>query len=210
MEAKKYINLQQIELNKTYLIIKRFVDILLSLIGLIILFPFFILISIAIKIDSKGPVLFKQKRYGKNKKHFYIYKFRSMRIDAPKNEATYNLMDSNKYITKVGNILRKTSLDELPQLINILRGEMSIIGPRPVIIKEYDLIEARDVYGANDIRPGITGWAQINGRDEVSINEKAELDGYYVKNMSIGMDIKCFFMTVLYVLKREGIVEGGE
>lgn len=196
--------------NKVYLYVKRVMDFLLSLIGIIILSPIFIVISLAIKCDSKGPIIFKQKRYGKNKSQFYIYKFRSMKVEAPENESTRDLYDSGKYITKVGKFLRKTSLDELPQLFNILVGQMSIIGPRPVILKEYELIEKRDKYGANDVKPGITGWAQINGRDKIEDDEKATLDGYYANNMGALLDIKCFFMTILYVFKRKDIVEGGD
>lgn len=193
-----------------YLTVKRLLDFVLSLIGIIVLMPVFIIIGILIKVDSRGPVIFKQKRYGKNKEPFYIYKFRTMASDAPQNVATKDLNDSKKYITKIGAFLRRTSLDELPQLFNILLGQMTIVGPRPVVLKEENLIIARDLYGANDIKPGITGWAQINGRDLLSIEEKAKLDGYYVENMGFKMDIKCFFKTVKYVLKGEGILEGGD
>ena len=193
-----------------YLTVKRLLDFVLSLIGIVVLMPVFIIIGILIKVDSRGPVIFKQKRYGKNKEPFYIYKFRTMASDAPQNVATKDLNDSKKYITKIGDFLRRTSLDELPQLFNILLGQMTIVGPRPVVLKEENLIIARDLYGANDIKPGITGWAQINGRDLLSIEEKAKLDGYYVENMGFKMDIKCFFKTVKYVLKGEGILEGGD
>ena len=193
-----------------YLTVKRLLDFVLSLIGIGVLMPVFIIIGILIKVDSRGPVIFKQKRYGKNKEPFYIYKFRTMASDAPQNVATKDLNDSKKYITKIGAFLRRTSLDELPQLFNILLGQMTIVGPRPVVLKEENLIIARDLYGANDIKPGITGWAQINGRDLLSIEEKAKLDGYYVENMGFKMDIKCFFKTVKYVLKGEGILEGGD
>lgn len=193
-----------------YLTVKRLLDFVLSLIGIVVLIPVFIIIGILIKVDSRGPVIFKQKRYGKNKEPFYIYKFRTMASDAPQNVATKDLNDSKKYITKIGAFLRRTSLDELPQLFNILLGQMTIVGPRPVVLKEENLIIARDLYGANDIKPGITGWAQINGRDLLSIEEKAKLDGYYVENMGFKMDIKCFFKTVKYVLKGEGILEGGD
>ena len=193
-----------------YLTVKRLLDFVLSLIGIVVLMPVFIIIGILIKVDSRGPVIFKQKRYGKNKEPFYIYKFRTMASDAPQNVATKDLNDSKKYITKIGAFLRRTSLDELPQLFNILLGQMTIVGPRPVVLKEENLIIARDLYGANDIKPGITGWAQINGRDLLSIEEKAKLDGYYVENMGFKMDIKCFFKTVKYVLKGEGILEGGD
>ena len=191
-----------------YLTVKRLLDFVLSLIGIVVLIPVFIIIGILIKVDSRGPVIFKQKRYGKNKQPFYIYKFRTMASDAPQNVATKDLNDSKKYITKIGAFLRRTSLDELPQLFNILLGQMTIVGPRPVVLKEENLIIARDLYGANDIKPGITGWAQINGRDLLSIEEKAKLDGYYVENMGFKMDIKCFFKTVKYVLKGEGTLEG--
>ena len=193
-----------------YLTVKRLLDFVLSLIGIVVLIPVFIIIGILIKVDSRGPVIFKQKRYGKNKQPFYIYKFRTMASDAPQNVATKDLNYSKKYITKIGAFLRRTSLDELPQLFNILLGQMTIVGPRPVVLKEENLIIARDLYGANDIKPGITGWAQINGRDLLSIEEKAKLDGYYVENMGFKMDIKCFFKTVKYVLKGEGILEGGD
>ncbi|RKD23102.1 capsular biosynthesis protein [Ammoniphilus oxalaticus] len=192
-----------------YMVVKRMIDILLSLIGIIILFPFFILLVLAIKLDSKGPVFFKQKRIGINKTHFYILKFRTMRTDTPKDMPTHLLKDPDQYITRVGKFLRKTSLDELPQIWNILVGQMSIIGPRPALWNQYDLIEERDKYGANDIPPGLTGWAQINGRDELPIEVKAGLDGEYVKKISFWMDVKCFFGTITSVLKSDGVVEGG-
>lgn len=191
-----------------YGIIKRLGDILLSLIGIIILCPVFMIIAIAIKLDSEGPVIFKQKRFGIHKEYFYILKFRSMKIDAPKNVVPRNLYNPEQWITKVGAFLRKTSLDELPQLFNILVGNMSIVGPRPAGINELDLIAERDKYGANDILPGLTGWAQINGRDTLSVEMKTELDGYYVKHLSLIMDIRCIVKTIPYVLKRKGIVEG--
>lgn len=161
-----------------------------------------------IKLDSKGPVFFKQKRVGIHKKHFYILKFRTMRIDTPQDTPTHLLQNPEKYITRVGKFLRKSSLDELPQIINILKGEMSIIGPRPALWNQYDLIAERDKYGANDVLPGLTGWAQINGRDELPIEVKARFDGEYVQNMGLWMDIKCFFGTIISVIKRDGIVEG--
>lgn len=162
-----------------------------------------------IKKDSKGPVLFKQKRFGKNKRFFYIYKFRTMYVDTPKDMPTHMLQDPSKCITKVGAFLRKTSLDELPQILNILKGDMSIVGPRPALWNQDDLIAERDRYGANDIPVGLTGWAQINGRDELPINIKAELDGYYAKNKSTWLDIKCIFLTVFSVFASDGVVEGG-
>ncbi|MGU7914889.1 sugar transferase [Streptococcus suis] len=192
-----------------YPILKRVIDMVFSCLAIVVLSPVLLLIAIAIKLDSKGPVLFKQKRVGKNKKYFMIYKFRSMYVDAPSDMPTHLLKDPTAMITKVGAFLRKTSLDELPQLFNIFKGEMAIVGPRPALWNQYDLIEERDKYGANDIRPGLTGWAQINGRDELEIDEKSKLDGYYVQNMSLGLDIKCFFGTFLSVAKSEGVVEGG-
>ena len=189
--------------------IKRLIDLILSLIGLIILSPVLIIISILIKIDSKGPVFFKQKRVGIHKKLFNIYKFRTMYVDTPKDMPTHLLNNPEAYITEVGKFLRKTSLDELPQLINIIKGEMAVIGPRPALYNQEDLIELRDKYKANDIRPGLTGWAQIHGRDELEIEEKAKLDGYYTEHISFLLDIKCFFLTIASVLKHEGVVEGG-
>ena len=193
-----------------YSIIKRLGDIFLSLIGVIILCPLFIIIAIAIKLDSEGPVIFKQKRFGRYKKSFYVLKFRTMKVESPKYVATRDLHNSEQWITKVGSFLRKTSLDELPQLCNILVGNMSIVGPRPVAISELDVIEAREQYGANDILPGLTGWAQINGRDNLSTDVKARLEGYYVQHRSLTMDIKCIVRTIPYVLKRKGIVEGSK
>src|SRR5690606_197245 len=179
-----------------YLKIKRLIDINLSFIGLIILSPLFLLLIIAIKLDSKGPILFKQKRVGIHKSHFNILKFRTMRIDTPKDCPTHLLENPDQWITKVGKFLRKTSLDELPQIWNIFVGQMSIIGPRPALWNQYDLIEERDKYGANDIRPGLTGWAQINGRDELPIDIKAKLDGEYAEKIGLLMDVRCFFGTI--------------
>lgn len=192
-----------------YLTIKRMIDFILALIGLIILSPVFLLLIIAIKVDSKGSVLFKQKRVGINKTHFHMLKFRTMRIDTPKDTPTHLLETPEQYITKVGKFLRKTSLDELPQIIDIIAGSMSIVGPRPALWNQLDLITERDKYGANSIRPGLTGWAQINGRDELPIEEKARLDGEYVSRMGVGMDLRCFLGTIISVLKRDGVVEGG-
>lgn len=188
--------------------IKRIIDFTISLLAMIILWPVFLLISVLIKLDSKGPVLFKQKRVGKDKKHFYILKFRTMRTDTPKDMPTHMLKNPEIFITRVGKFLRKTSLDELPQIINILKGEMSIIGPRPALWNQYDLIEERDKYGANDIYPGLTGWAQINGRDELPIDIKAKYDGEYVQKMSFAFDVKIFFKTIFSVIKSEGVKEG--
>ncbi len=189
--------------------LKRVLDFILSLIGLVVLSPVLLIIALIIKTTSPGPVFFKQKRVGKNKTYFNILKFRTMRTDTPKDTPTHLLANPEQYITSIGKILRKTSLDELPQIINILKGDMSIIGPRPALWNQYDLIEERDKYGANDILPGLTGWAQINGRDELEIDVKARLDGEYVEKMSFLFDCKCFFGTITSVLKHEGVVEGG-
>ena len=188
---------------------KRCLDLILSIIGLILLSPLFIIICIWIKCDSKGPVFFKQKRVGRNKKLFGIYKFRTMYTDTPSEMPTHLLNDPDRFITKAGHFLRKTSLDELPQIINIIKGEMSIIGPRPALWNQEDLIKERDQYGANNLRPGLTGWAQVNGRDELEIDIKAKLDGEYVEKMSFLFDVKCFFKTIASVLKHDGVVEGG-
>ncbi|WP_018930684.1 sugar transferase [Gracilibacillus lacisalsi] len=192
-----------------YIKVKRIIDFFLALIGLIVLSPIIVLLIIAIKIDSKGPILFKQKRVGKNKEHFNILKFRTMRIDTPKDTPTHLLDNPDLYITRVGRFLRKTSLDELPQILNILVGQMAIIGPRPALWNQYDLIEERDKYGANDVLPGLTGWAQINGRDELPIDIKAKLDGEYIKRIGPLFDLKCFVGTFISVLKSDGVVEGG-
>ena len=188
---------------------KRALDILLSGLGLIVLSPLFLIISIAIKAEDPGPVFFRQKRVGIHKTYFNIVKFRSMRQDTPHDMPTHLLSDPQRWITKTGRFLRKTSLDELPQIAQIFTGKMSIIGPRPALWNQYDLIEERDKYGANDITPGLTGWAQVNGRDELEIEEKARLDGAYAQNISFGMDMKIFWMTVKNVLHGSGVVEGG-
>lgn len=189
--------------------LKRIIDFILSLVGIIVLSPLLLILVIAIKVDSKGPVVFTQKRVGKDKKLFSIYKFRTMKIDTPKEMPTHLLKNPDEFITRVGKFLRRTSLDELPQLFNILKGDMAIIGPRPALWNQEDLIEERDKYGANDSRPGLTGWAQINGRDELDIDVKASLDGYYVEHESFWMDVKCFFGTIVSVFKSDGVVEGG-
>jgi len=194
---------------KCYLPIKRLIDLVLSVCGLIVLSPLLIAIVIAIKLDSKGPVIFKQKRVGKNKTYFNIWKFRTMRTDAPKDMPTHLLSSPDAYITKIGKFLRQTSLDELPQILQIVVGKMSIIGPRPALWNQYDLIEERDKYGANDITPGLTGWAQVNGRDELEIPVKAKLDGEYVEKLGFMMDCKCFIMTIFSVARHDGVVEGG-
>lgn len=190
-------------------VFKRLIDIVLSGIGLIVLSVPMGIVVIIIKIEDPGPALFKQKRVGKDKKLFSLYKFRSMKMNTPHDTPTHMLKNPEQYILKTGAFIRKTSIDELPQMWNIFKGDMSIIGPRPALWNQEDLIAERDKYGANDIRPGLTGWAQINGRDELEIPIKAKLDGEYVKNMSFLFDIRCFFGTILSVLKRDGIVEGG-
>ena len=198
-----------------YLKMKRAADSFLSAMGLILLSPLFCVLVLFIKLDSKGPVLFRQKRIGLHKRPFYILKFRTMRTDTPKDMPTHLLENPDQYITRAGHFLRKTSLDELPQIINILLGDMSIIGPRPALWNQYDLIAERDKYGANDVLPGLTGWAQINGRDELEIPVKAALDGEYVAKLTKGglgaflMDCRCFFGTIRSVLRHEGVVEGG-
>lgn len=193
---------------------KRTLDIVLSLLAIFFLLPFYIIISLAIKIDDpKGPILFKQKRIGKDKSHFNILKYRTMRVDAPHDVATEDLDDPQRYVTKVGRFLRKFSLDELPQFFNVLFGDMSIVAPRPALWNQFNLIEERDKYTGkynltpNQIRPGITGWAQINGRDNNDDAEKALLDGEYMRNLSIRFDIKCFFGTFIKVFRHEGVKE---
>lgn len=194
---------------KQYMKIKRSIDFVLALLALIVLAIPLLVLCVAIKLDSPGPILFKQKRVGIHKKHFMILKFRTMRIDTPKDMPTHLLKDPDQYITKIGKFLRKSSLDELPQILNILAGEMSIVGPRPALWNQYDLIAERDKYGANDVMPGLTGWAQINGRDELEIPVKARLDGEYVQHFGPFMDLRCFFGTITAVLSHKGVVEGG-
>ncbi len=194
---------------KRYMKVKRFLDFCISLGACVILFPILLILCIAIKLDSRGPVLFKQKRVGIHKTFFPIYKFRTMRTDTPKDMPTHMLSNPEQYITKTGHFLRKSSLDELPQLLNILKGDMSFVGPRPALWNQDDLVAEREKYGANDVLPGLTGWAQINGRDELEIPVKAKLDGEYVKRMSLGFDIRCFLGTFSSVLKADGVVEGG-
>ena len=189
--------------------LKYKIDVLMAFIGTIVLIPFFLIIGTLIKVTSKGPVLFKQQRIGKNKQYFYIYKFRTMRIDTPKDVPTHQMDNPNQYITKVGKFLRKTSLDEVPQILNILKGQMSIIGPRPALWNQDDLVEERDKYHANDVKPGLSGWAQVNGRDELPIPQKAALDGYYVQNITLWQDIKIFFKTIKKFISSDGVVEGG-
>lgn len=189
--------------------VKRSLDILLSLIGLILCLPLFLLIIAAIEIDDPGQVFFSQNRVGINKKIFKLYKFRSMKASTPHDTPTHLLKNPEQYITRVGKFLRKTSLDELPQLWNIFKGDMSVIGPRPALYNQYDLIDGRDKVEANSVRPGLSGLAQISGRDELEISEKVRLDGEYVKNLSFLFDCKCFFGTIVSVLKSDGVVEGG-
>ena len=189
--------------------IKRLLAVVLSLCGMVCLFWLFLILAIAIKIDSPGPVFFKQKRVGIGKKHFSILKFRTMRIDTPHDMPTHLLHDPEQYITRVGRFLRKTSLDELPQLWNILVGDMAVIGPRPALYNQYDLIAARDAVHANDIRPGLTGLAQINGRDELPIDVKARYDGEYAADITFLNDAKIFLHSITYVFQRRGVVEGG-
>ena len=193
--------------------VKRFLDVLLSGIGIVVLTPVWLILAIAIKMDDPGPIFFRQKRIAQDEngeqRFFQIYKYRSMKMCTPKDTPTHLLENPEQYITKVGGFLRKTSLDELPQIFNIFAGHMSIIGPRPALWNQFDLIEERDKYGANDVMPGLTGWAQINGRDELPIDVKAKLDGEYVENLSLAFDIKCFVGTVISVLRHDGVVEGG-
>ena len=188
---------------------KRAIDIVLSGCGIAVLAPVYLIIAAAIKIDDPGPVFFKQKRVGLHKTHFEILKFRTMKMDTPHDMPTHLLENPEQYITRVGRVLRKTSLDELPQIFQIFTGKMSIIGPRPALWNQFDLIGERDKYGANDVRPGLSGWAQINGRDELPIDVKARLDGEYVQKMSFAFDVRCFLGTVTSVLRSEGVVEGG-
>lgn len=188
---------------------KRLLDVILSGCGIVVLLPVYLIISLAIVIDDPGPILFRQKRVGIHKSFFQILKFRTMKMETPKDVPTHLLDNPQQYITRVGSVLRKTSLDELPQIFQIFTGKMSIIGPRPALWNQDDLIAERDLYGANDVRPGLTGWAQINGRDELPIPVKAKYDGEYVKNMSFLFDCKCFFGTILSVLRHDGVVEGG-
>ena len=189
--------------------VKRCIDITLSLAGLILASWLYLIIIIAIVIDDPGPVFFSQKRVGKNKKIFKLYKFRSMKMTTPHDTPTHMLENPEQYITRVGRFLRKSSLDEIPQLWNILKGDMSVIGPRPALWNQDDLIEERDKYGANDVRPGLTGWAQICGRDELEIEDKARLDGEYIEKMSFLFDCRCFFGTAIGALRGDGVVEGG-
>lgn len=194
---------------KLYLnVIKRLIDLLLSGILLVVLSPLLLFVSLWIKLDSEGPVFFRQKRVARGKRHFDILKFRTMRSDTPHDVPTHLLADPEKWITPSGRFLRKTSLDELPQLINIFLGDMSFVGPRPALWNQFDLIEAREKLGANDVPQGLTGWAQVNGRDELEIEEKAALDGYYAAHAGLWMDMKCLFLTAWCVVAGKGYREG--
>ena len=209
MNMKIAENIDGNERKPMYKVVKMAADRILALLGLTILSPLFLVLMLAIRLDSRGPIFFRQKRVGIHKKHFMILKFRTMRIDTPKDTPTHLLANPQQYITRVGRFLRKTSLDELPQIINILKGDMAVVGPRPALWNQYDLIAERDKYGANDILPGLTGWAQINGRDELPIEVKAKLDGEYVRRMGLGMDLRCILGTVVSVARQDGVVEGG-
>ena len=189
-------------------VFKPLIDCVLSFVGLIVLFPVFLLVAIAIYVNDPGPVLFCQKRVGKNKEFFMLHKFRSMKCSTPKDCPTHLLENPDQYITSVGRFIRKTSLDELPQIWDIFVGNMSIIGPRPALWNQEDLVAERELFGANDVKPGLTGWAQINGRDELSIVDKARLDGEYCERLSFGMDLRCFFATFISVARQDGFVEG--
>lgn len=192
-----------------YVIFKTIADYVLALVMTVFLSPLLLLLALLVKFTSPGPVLFTQRRIGKDKRPFAIYKFRTMRTDTPKDMPTHLFTDAESFITPVGRFLRKSSLDELPQLFNILRGEMAFIGPRPALWNQFDLIEARDREGANCLRPGITGWAQVNGRDEISIEEKAAFDGYYASHISLALDLSILVRTFTSVLTARGVAEGG-
>ena len=190
-------------------IIKRLLDLILSLIGLIVTAIPMAIVALVIKREDPGPAVFKQKRFGIHKSFFTLYKFRSMKLSTPHDVPTHQLENPDQYLLKRGKFIRKFSLDELPQLLNIFKGDMSVVGPRPALWNQDDLIAERDKYGANDVKPGLTGWAQINGRDELEIPVKAKLDGEYAQKQSFLFDCRCFFGTFLKVLKHEGVVEGG-
>ncbi|MDP3443070.1 MAG: sugar transferase [Ignavibacteria bacterium] len=193
---------------RVYFVIKRVFDISTSLLSLVLFSPILVILAILIKLGSKGPILFKQERVGKDKVYFNILKFRTMRIDTPRNMPTHLLKNPDQWITPIGKFLRKFSLDELPQLLNILRGEMSVVGPRPALWNQYDLIELRDKYNINSLVPGLTGWAQVNGRDELSTELKVSFDKVYIEKKSLWFDMKCIIYTLFKVLKSEGVVEG--
>lgn len=188
---------------------KRVIDIVLSFLGITVLGIPMLIVALIIKINDPGPALFKQKRVGLHKKYFFLLKFRSMKLSTPHDVPTHQLENPEQYLLACGRTIRKLSIDELPQLFNILKGDMSIVGPRPALWNQYDLIEERDKYGANDVKPGLTGWAQINGRDELEITQKAKLDSEYAEKLSFLFDCKCFFGSIGRVLKGDGVVEGG-
>ena len=192
-----------------YPYVKRGADVALSLLALVCLSPVYIAVAAAVKLSSPGPVLFTQQRIGRGGRIFTIYKFRTMRLDTPRDTATHLLKDPSRYITRVGAFLRRSSLDELPQFFNVLKGDMSIVGPRPALYNQYDLIAAREKAGVNRVRPGITGWAQINGRDELPLPVKVQYDREYVENLSLRMDVRCFFGSIWAVLRADGVREGG-
>lgn len=193
---------------RAYLPVKRAADLLLSALAIVLLALPMGILSLLILLDSGWPVLFRQKRVGKDGTYFEILKFRTMRTDTPGNVATHLLDDPDRYITRVGRVLRKTSLDELPQIFNIFRGDMSVIGPRPALWNQYDLIAEREKYGVNALVPGLTGWAQIHGRDELEIRQKARLDAYYLRHLGPAIDLRCFFLTLGAVIRRDGVKEG--
>jgi len=189
--------------------LKRVFDFVTAIVAFVLLSPLFLVLCVLIKLDSPGPIFFTQRRIGKNKREFLILKFRSMKIDTPKDQPTHLLKNPNEYITKLGKFLRRSSLDELPQLLNIIAGHMSIVGPRPALYNQYDLIEMRDMRGANAVRPGLTGWAQVNGRDELPVYIKSRYDAQYIEQMSLLFDLKCIIKTFKSVSTADGIVEGG-
>ena len=195
--------------NKKYFLLKKIFDHIWALVGLFVLAPLFILIALLIKLDSRGPIFFKQRRIGRHKKEFKILKFRTMKIETPGNVPTHQMKDAKMYITRVGKFLRKTSLDELPQFINILKGDMSFVGPRPALYNQDDLVFEREKHGVHEVYPGVTGWAQVNGRDTLPIPQKAALDGEYIKHFGFFTDFKLLIKTVLAILKSDGVVEGG-